>query len=110
MHTRKDDVFEKLSGVTTRLRRLALMSILPFLLFAVAALAQDHPGQINDPSTYKGSMANQAQERATYAAQEAQNQQMLNRLDQDYAAYAPKSGGGSGGGGRATVPPLKSKP
>jgi hypothetical protein len=86
------------------------MSIIPFLFFAVAALPQGTPGQINDPSTYKGSMANQAQEQATSAAQEAQNQQMLNRLDQTYAAYAPKSGGASGGGRTATVPPLKSRP
>src|SRR5262245_45394360 len=84
------------------------MTIIP--LFFAAALAQSTPGQINDPSTYKGSMANQAQEQATSAAQDAQNQQMLNRLDQNYAAYAPKSGGGSGGGRTGTIPPLKSKP
>jgi hypothetical protein len=44
-----------------------------------AAFAQTTPGQINDPSTYRGSMANQAQEQQ--------------RLDQTYSAYAPKGGG-----------------
>lgn len=81
------------------------------LLTATAALplvssAQTTPGQINDPSTYRGSMANQAQEQQAYQQQEAANQQMQQRLDQTYAAYAPKGGGGRAAAGAN----LKSKP
>jgi len=80
------------------------------LLAALAALpsvtlAQSTPGQINDPGTYRGSMANQAQEEQAYHQQEAANQQMQQRLDQTYAPYAPK-----GGGRAAAGPSLKSKP
>jgi hypothetical protein len=76
--------------------------------FAFGALAQNNiPGQIADPSTYKGSMALQEQERADSAAQQQANDAMLKRLDQNYAAYSPQRGGGGGGAG---VPPLKQKP
>jgi hypothetical protein len=53
-------------------------------------------------------MTNQAQEQASAAAQEAANQQMLQHLDQNYAAYAPQGGGGALGGGGA--PPVKQLP
>ncbi len=71
-------------------------------------LAQSTPGQINDPSTYRGSVANQAQEQLAYKQREAANQQMQERLDQNYSAYAPTGGGGGGRGAGATS--LKSKP
>jgi hypothetical protein len=77
------------------------------LTLPLTAVAQTTPGQINDPSTYQGSMANQAQEQASAAAQEAANQQMLQRLDQNYA-YAPQGGGAASGGGGA--PPVKQLP
>ncbi len=87
------------------------------LFAATAALprvsrAQETPGEINDPSTFRGSTANQAQEQQAYQQQEAANQQMQQRLDQNYAAYAPKAGGGGGGGdgGAAVAARLKSKP
>jgi hypothetical protein len=67
------------------------------------------PGEINDPGSYRGSMALQAQEQASAAQVQQQNQQMLQRLDQNYAAYAPRGGSG-GGGGRPSAPPLKAKP
>jgi hypothetical protein len=84
------------------------------VLFAATAalpwvsLAQETPGEINDPSTFRGSTANQALEQQAYQQQEAANQQMQQRLDQNYAAYAPKAGGG--GGGVAGGVNLKSKP
>lgn len=68
-----------------------------------AALAQT-PGEIADPGSYRGSMALQAQEQAQSAQIQQQNQAMLNRLDQNYAAYAPR------GGGRSGAPPLQQKP
>jgi hypothetical protein len=69
------------------------------------------PGAINDPSTFRGSSANQAQEQQVYQQQEAANQQMQQRLDQNYAAYSPNSGGGGGGGiGAAVAANLKTKP
>jgi hypothetical protein len=71
------------------------------------ALAQSTPGEINDPSTYKGSMANQAQEQTSNQQQQADNQAMQQRLDSNYAAYAPKPGAG---GGPPRMPPLTSKP
>ena len=81
------------------------------LLAATAALpvvsyGQTTPGQINDPSTYRGSMANQAQEQQAYQQQEAANQQMQQRLEQNYAGNAPKGGGGRPAAGIN----LKSKP
>lgn len=76
---------------------------LPFV-----ALAQT-PGQINDPSTYRGSMANQQAEQASADQVAAQNQAMQQRLDQNYAGYANNRGGGGGGGGQG-VKPLKSYP
>jgi hypothetical protein len=64
--------------------RLFASAAMAALTLPLTAVAQTTPGQINDPSTYHGSMANQAQEQAS-AAQAAANQQMLQRLDQDYA-------------------------
>jgi hypothetical protein len=60
------------------------------------------PGRINDPSTYRGSTANQALEQQAYRQQEVANQQMQQRLDQTNFAYAPKCG--------AAGASLKSKP
>ncbi len=80
---------------------LAATAILP-----IVSDGQTTPGQINDPSSYRGSMANQAQEQQAYQQQEAANQQMQQRLDQNYAAYAPKGGGGRAAPGIN----LKSKP
>jgi hypothetical protein len=89
------------AGLTSVL--LAATASLP-----IASWGQTTPGQINDPSTYRGSMANQAQEQQASQQQEAANQQMQQRLDQNYAAYAPRGGGG---GGRASGGMnLKSKP
>jgi hypothetical protein len=89
---------------------LAFVATAAAVSLAPKALAQPGtPGQINDPSTYRGSMANQAAEQQASQAQEAANPQMLQRMDQNYAAYAPgarRSGGGGGGG----PPPLKSHP
>ena len=81
-------------------------------LFAVTAampcisFAQSTPGEINDPSTFRGSVANQALEQQAYQQQEAANQAMQQRLDANYAAYAPQGGGGGGG----AVVNLKAKP
>lgn len=87
--------------------RLGLPVVLALSALAAAALAQTTPGEIADPGSYRGSMALQAQEQASAAQVEQQNQQMLQRLDQNYAAYAPRSGGGR----RApSAPPLKAKP
>jgi len=88
--------------------RLYASAAMAALTLPLTAVAQTTPGQINDPSTYQGSMANQAQEQASAAAQEAANQQMQQRLDQNYAAYAPQGGGGALGGGGA--PPVKQLP
>ena len=88
--------------------RLFASAAMAALTLPLTAVAQTTPGQINDPSTYQGSMANQAQEQASAAAQEAANQQMQQSLDQNYAAYAPQGGGGALGGGG--VPPVKQLP
>ena len=88
--------------------RLFASAAMAALALPLTTVAQTTPGQINDPSTYHGSMANQAQEQASAAAQEAANQQMLQRLDENYAAYAPQGGGGALGGGGA--PPVKQLP
>ena len=74
---------------------------------AFGAWAQCIPGQIADPSTYKGSMALQAQEQQAGQAQQQANDAMLKRLDDTYAAYGPRAGGA---GGRGRVSPLKQKP
>ncbi len=94
---------------------LAATAVLPWF-----SLAQDddtcpnpcRPGVPNDPSTFRGSMANQALERQADQQAEAANQQMQQRLDENYAYYAPKAGGGGGGGdgGAAVAARLKSKP
>src|SRR5262245_22061465 len=88
--------------------RVCASAALVALVIPLMAAAQETPGQINDPSTYQGSMANQAQEQASAAAQAEANQQMLQRLDQNYAAYSPQGGGGSVGGGG--TPPVKQLP
>jgi hypothetical protein len=96
------------------------------VLFAAAAtlplmsLAQDDelcpnpcvPGAVNDPSTYRGSMVNQALERKADQEAAAANDAMQQRLDETYAYYAPKPGGGGGGGdgGAAVRARLKSTP
>ena len=87
--------------------RVSVIAFLTASTLAFRVLGQSTPGQINDPSTYKGSMANQAQEQASYQQQQAANQAMEQRLDSNYAAYAPKPGAG---GGPPRMPPLKSKP
>jgi hypothetical protein len=79
------------------------------LLVSPAFAQPGTPGQINDPSTYRGSMANQAAEQAASAQQAAANQAMQQRLDQNYAAYSTPRGGGGGGGG-PQAKPLKSYP
>lgn len=68
---------------------------------AGAAAPQDEnpttPGAIANPGSYQGSMALQQQEQQQSQAQAQQNQQMANRLDQTYRAYAPRgyAGGAS---------------
>jgi hypothetical protein len=88
-------------------------TVVALCLLATPTLAQQTPGQINDPSTYRGSMANQAAEQAAAAQQQAANQAMQQRLDDNYAAYSPRGGGGgggAGGGGGQRAKPLKSYP
>jgi hypothetical protein len=87
--------------------RLFASAAMAALTLPLTGVAQTTPGQINDPSTYQGSMANQAHEQASAAAQAAANQQMLQHLDQNYAAYAPQGGGRALGGG---APPVKQLP
>ena len=95
------------------MRRVGFANALLAMTAAVpcVAFAQETPGAINDPSTYKGSLANQALEQQAYQQQEAANQAMQQRLDQNYAAYAPPGGGGGlGGGGGGAVVNLRAKP
>ena len=92
--------------------RVSVPAIAALSAAAFTAAAQDYPGstpgQIADPGSYRGSTQLQDQERANDAQMQQQNQQMLQRLDQNYAAYAPN---GARPGGRAgNAPPLKSKP
>jgi hypothetical protein len=84
--------------------------ILAACLLASSARAQQTPGQINDPSTYRGSMNNQAADQAQSQAIQAQNDAMQQRLNENYRSYAPSGPGAGGGGGGAQVPPLKSRP
>ena len=84
--------------------RVGSLAFVSAWALGAAALAQT-PGEIADPGSYRGSMALQAQEQAQSAQIQQQNQAMLNRLDQNYAAYAPR-----GGGGRSGAPPLQQKP
>ena len=94
-----------------RSESVVTVSIVTALMFASGAMAQDHPGQIPNPSTYAGSMEQQRRDAASAAQVQAQNQQMLQRLDDDYAAYAPKGGGvGGGGGGADVLTRLKARP
>ena len=88
---------------------LAFLATASAVSLAPKTLAQPStPGQINDPSTYRGSMANQAAEQAQFRpGRGATNQQMLQRMDQNYAGYAQ---GGRGGGGGPPPKPLKSFP
>lgn len=86
--------------------RIGSIAFLSASVLAFDASGQSTPGQINDPGTYKGSMALQEQERANSAAQQQANQAMLNSLDQNYKQYAPRGGGG----GRGSAPTLKQKP
>jgi hypothetical protein len=69
-----------------------------------AVQAQQTPGQINDPSSYQGSMRLQEQERAREAQVQQQNTQMLNNMNAQYAPPPGASAGGGGGGGRAPAP------
>lgn len=90
---------------------MATVGIASVLLAATAimpsvAWGQSTPGQINDPGTYRGSMANQAQEQQAYQQQEAANQQMQQRLEQTYATQAPKGGGGAPGANKLNTRPL----
>ena len=81
--------------------RAGLLAIPILMLSTLAwnALAQDIPGQIPDPSTYQGSMELQRREQESDAQAQQQNAQMQQRLDQNYASYAPQGGGGASGGG-----------
>jgi hypothetical protein len=79
----------------------AVTAVLPWIAFA-----QSTPGEINDPSTFRGSVANQALEQQAIEQQEAANQDMQQRLDQTYAAYGPKAGGGAAGGVKLKSNPL----
>jgi hypothetical protein len=76
--------------------RLASVLALSCAIAAPAAAQLPHPGDIADPSSYQGSLALQQQEAASARQVEQQNQQMLQRLDQNYAAHAPRPGGGGG--------------
>jgi hypothetical protein len=85
-------------------------------ILAVSALAwnagaQDIPGAIPDPGSYQGSMELQRQEQAADAQVQQQNADMQQRLDQNYAAYAPNGGGGGGStGGGGGIARLKQNP
>jgi hypothetical protein len=68
------------------------------ILGAAFGAAAQTPGQIQDPSSYQGSMELQRQEQAQAQQQAQQNAQAQQRLDQNYAAYNPQRGGGRVGG------------
>jgi hypothetical protein len=87
--------------------RVSVIAFLTASTLAFGALAQDIPGQLPDVSTYKGSMEQQRRDTESAAQVQAQNQAMQQRLDANYAAYAPQPGAG---GGPPRMPPLKSKP
>jgi len=93
--------------------RVCLLAI-PILAASTAAsnaVAQNIPGDIPDPSSYQGSMELQRREQESAAQVQQQNEAMQQRLDQNYAAYAPQGGGSAGGasGGDAAAR-LKEKP
>ena len=91
--------------------RVFLLAIPIFAVSTAAwnAVAEPNPGDIPDPSSYQGSMELQRQEQESAAQVQQQNAEMQQRLDENYAAYAPQSGsGGTGGGGVAAR--LKEKP
>jgi hypothetical protein len=87
--------------------RLLAIPILAASTVAWNAVAQNIPGDIPDPSSYQGSMELQRREQESDAQVQQQNAEMQQRLDQNYATYAPK-GGSVGGGGAAAR--LKEKP
>jgi hypothetical protein len=93
--------------------RVCLLAI-PILVASTAAwnaVAQNIPGDVPDPSTYQGSMELQRREQESAAQVQQQNAEMQQRLDQNYAAYAPQGGsGGSVGGGGGAAVRLKEKP
>jgi hypothetical protein len=84
--------------------------ILALSVLATPTLAQQTPGQINDPSTYRGSMANQAAEQAAAQQQAAANAAMQQRLDQNYGAGSAGGRGGGGVAGPSLMTKLKAKP
>jgi len=82
--------------------RICLLAI-PILTSTVAwnAVAQDIPGEVPDPSSCQGSMELQRREQESDTQAQQQNAEMQQRLDQNYASYAPQGGSvGGGGGGR----------
>src|ERR1700730_3165798 len=88
---------ELLNRFQHRWRPMSRVSVLAFLTastLAFGALAQDIPGQLPDVSTYKGSMEQQRRDSESAAQVQAQNLAMQQRLDANYAAYAPQPGGG----------------
>ena len=93
--------------------RVCLLAI-PILAASTAAsnaVAQNIPGDIPDPSSYQGSMELQRREQESAAQVQQQNEAMQQRLDQNYAAYAPQGGGSAGGGiGGGAAARLKEKP
>src|SRR5258708_128221 len=99
----------RLSTILRR-RPMSRVSVIAFLFastLAFGALAQNFPGQLPDVSTYNGSMEQQRRDTESAAQVQVQNQPMQQRLDANYAAYAPKPGAG---GGPPRMPPLKAKP
>ena len=104
-----------MSRVVLACALLAVTAAVPWV-----SLAQDddtcpnpcRPGQVNDPSTARGSQVNQALERQADREGAAANDAMQQRLDETYAYYAPKPGGGGGGGdgGAAVRARLQAKP
>jgi len=73
-----------------------------------AGAAAQTPGQIQDPSSYQGSMELQRQEQAQAQQQAQQNAQALQRLDQNYAN--PQRGGGRSAGGPPPIDWWKKPP
>jgi hypothetical protein len=61
---------------------------------APAAFAQTTPGQINDPGSYRGSMANQAQEQQAYRQQEARQPADAAAPGSDLRAVRPQTAAG----------------
>jgi len=77
-----------------------------------AARAQEYgqtPGALPNPGTYQGSMQLQREEQQRDQQVQQQNDAMQQRLNENYRAYAPGSGG-MGGGGRARTVDWYAKP